>query len=253
MRSAVFIGIDLGWAARSPSGVAALRGDANAAHLLEIGTRSSDAQILEFILQHAADGPAIVAVDAPLQVPNEIGTRPGDRAISADFRRYQAGTYPANRRLLAENGVVRGEALVSALAPHGFAHREVIVPGHEGRQVLEVYPHTGMVGVFDLPRILRYKDKPRRSREERLSEWKRYQSLLLGLQTAEPALKGQQVWCDRDVSLLRGAPLKAYEDATDALFCAYIALFGFRWGPARCRSYGSLEEGYVFTPIPPNW
>lgn len=248
--SVTFIGIDLGWARKNPSGVAALRGTRAGAEVMEVSLLQTDDAIYEFIERHAGDGPAIVAIDAPLRVPNTTGMRLADREISRAFRPYHAGAYPANRSLPVFREGVRGEDLVSALQARGFVHTDQIEPGQPVRQVVEVYPHPALVAIFNLERILRYKYKRRRPREERLAEWHRYQAYLNSLVKADPILTGQTEWCSRNVDDLRGRRLDDYEDATDALFCAYIALYGYRWGDARCRTFGDIERGYIYTPVP---
>src|SRR5437868_246951 len=96
-----FIGIDLAWSPRNLTGAAVLRGDAGGADLIDHGLLGDDAAISAYIAQHAGEGPAIVAVDAPLWVPNETGRRPGEAEIGRAFARYQAGAHPANRSRLA--------------------------------------------------------------------------------------------------------------------------------------------------------
>ncbi len=74
----------------------------------------------------------MISVDAPLRVPNQTGGRACERELSASWRRYDAGPYYANRKNLALDGVVRGEALVIAFAEH-FGFREA----HPSVQVQE--------------------------------------------------------------------------------------------------------------------
>lgn len=248
--SVTFIGIDLAWSPRNLTGAAVLRGDANGAELIDHCLLGDDSAISAYITQHAGAGPAIVAVDAPLWVPNTTGRRPGEAEIGRAFARYQAGAHPANRSRLTFDGIVRGEALVAALAECGFEHAPDVVAGAPVRQVIEVFPHPAMVALFGLDRTLKYKAKPRRSAELRLSEWRRYQAYLDALALADPLLRGQAALTSQDVAALRGRRLKDYEDQVDALMCAYIALYAFRWGAARCRSFGTFEGGYIFTPVP---
>jgi predicted RNase H-like nuclease len=245
-----FIGIDLAWSPRNPTGGAIVRGDAEGGALVDSALLGDDAAIVEYIARHAGGGPAIVAVDAPLWVPNETGRRAGEAAIGRAFGRYQAGAHPANRQRLAFDGVVRGEALVASLAGLGFTHAPEVAAGVAVRQVVEVYPHPAMVALFGLARTLKYKAKPNRGVEERLSEWRRYQAYLDGLALADPPLRDQAALTAQDVAALRGRRLKDYEDQVDALMCAYIALYAFRWGAARCRVFGTQAEGYIFTPVP---
>lgn len=245
-----FIGIDLAWSTRNPTGVAVLRGDATGASLIDTRMLGGDDEIIDYIANYAGAGPCIVGIDAPLWVPNETGRRPGEAAIGAAFARYQAGAHPANRQRLAQNGVIRGEALVAALATLGFAHAPEIVAGAVMRQVIEVFPHPAMIAIFDLPRTLKYKVKPNRTREFLNSEWGRYQAFLRELNVGDPPLYDHEAFVSRDVAPLRGRALKSYEDQIDAVFCAYICLYGFRWGAARCRMFGTMEGGYIFTPVP---
>jgi predicted RNase H-like nuclease len=245
-----FIGIDLAWSPRNPTGAAVLRGNAHGADLIDYRLLGGDVPIVEYIQHYAGAGPAIVAVDAPLWVPNEAGRRPGEAAIGFAFARYQAGAHPANRRRLAFDGIVRGEALVAALAARGFVHAPEVAAGALVRQVVEVFPHPAMVALFGLDRTLKYKAKPGRGAAQRLEAWRRYQAHLDALFQADPQLRGQVALTAQDVAALRGRRLKDYEDQVDALMCAYIALYGFRWGAARCRMFGTFEGGYIFTPVP---
>jgi predicted RNase H-like nuclease len=245
-----FIGIDLAWSPRNLTGAAVLRGGMAGADLIDHGLLGDDAAVSAYIVRHAGDGPAIVGVDAPLWVPNETGRRPGEAEIGRVFARFQAGAHPANRSRLAFDGIVRGEALVAALAAHGFVHAPEVSAGLPVRQVIEVFPHSAMVALFGLDRTLKYKAKPRRSAELRLGEWRRYQAYLAGLAVADPPLRGQTALIGQDVAALRGRRLKGYEDQVDALMCAYIGLYAFRWGAARCRAFGSFDGGYIFSPVP---
>ncbi len=244
------IGIDLAWSPRNLSGLATLRGDQQKADLIDVRLVLTDQEIVEYVSEQAGSGTVIIAVDAPLWVPNQTGRRPAEAEIAQVFRRFQAGAHPANRGLLTYDGVIRGEVLVTALADLGIEHQAQIEAGIAVRQVIEVFPHAAMVGIFGLDRILRYKAKPKRTREERLQEWRRYQDLLLGLRHGDPILRGIEEICGEDVSRLRGRRLKDYEDRIDALMCAYTALYGFRWGMSRCRTFGSREAGYIFSPVP---
>jgi len=105
-----FCGLDLAWSRRNPSGgvVLALKGKRGVPVLWE-SSLGSDEEILEFILAGTKGEPALIAIDAPLVVPNQTGSRRCDRELSAVYRRAEAATYPANRRLLGPQ--VRGEEI----------------------------------------------------------------------------------------------------------------------------------------------
>ncbi len=249
-----YIGLDVAWSARNATGAATLRGGPDGAALVDAPVLLGGIDAIgAYVLAQAGSGPAIVAVDAPLWVPNATGQRAAEAELNATFRRYEAGAHPANRGLLArgEGGAVRGELLVALLAEHGFTPAAGISAGGAGRLITEVYPHPAMVALFNLERTLKYKLKPGRSEVVRLAGWAAYQAGLRGLATADPPLHGAPAVLNVDVSSLRGAALKRYEDRVDALFCAYIALYAHRWGAARCRTFGDLETGWILTPVPP--
>ena len=185
-----FIGIDLAWSPRNPTGAAVLRGTVGGADLIDYGLLGDDGSIIDYIARHAGEAPALVAVDAPLWVPNPTGRRPGEAEISRAFGCYQAGAHPANRSRLAFGGIVRGEALVAALGARGFVHAPEVVAEMPVRQVIEVFPHPAMVALFGLKRTLKYKAKSRRSADLRLSEWQRYQAYLAALVAAQPDRRG---------------------------------------------------------------
>mgnify|MGYP000125133586 CR=1 FL=1 len=257
MAQLICIGLDLAWSSRNPSGVATLQveiGDPDAqtltGRLLDSRILQTDPEIVDYIQAQAGGDPCLVAVDAPLRVPNLSGQRRAEAELNRVFRAYAAGAHPANRRLLEKNGQVRGETLVQALSHHGFREQASIERGSLARQITEVFPHSAMVSLFGLRRTLKYKARPRRSWPEREQAWQLYQQHLRSLTNADPALRGHETLLQVEVGSLRGHQLKNYEDQVDALLCAYIALYGFRWGSERCHSFGSLQEGHIFTPLP---
>lgn len=241
----VFIGIDLAWKASNPSGGAVIR---DGRLHVSTGNLGSNSEIIAFISEHLPQkGGAVVAVDAPLRVPNQTGSRPCDTALSADWRRFHAGALPANRARLAEDGVVRGEALVAALVRElRFAEAATIPRRSQARLVCEVFPHPAHISLFGLERILKYK---RGTVDERRGEMARYQQLLRGLRKASPPLKGtKKLLTGVEVADLRGRGLKEYEDTLDAITCAYVASYLWEYGPKAAVTYGSLSVGSILVP-----
>jgi predicted RNase H-like nuclease len=245
------IGLDLAWSPRNPTGAAVIRGDARGGALVDARLLGDLGEIVAYVARHAGDGPALVAVDAPLHVPNSTGRRPAEALLGQVFRAYDAGAHPANRGLPAFRSGVRGEQLVAALATLGIAHdRTTIEAGATTRQAIEIYPHPAMVALFGLEKTLKYKARPKRSLATRQAAWRTYRQHLAGLAHTDPPLYGLAAWLEVDVDQLSGRRLKDHEDQVDAIMCAYIALYAFRWGAARCRAFGTLEDGYIFTPVP---
>ncbi|HEY0601405.1 MAG TPA: DUF429 domain-containing protein [Herpetosiphonaceae bacterium] len=245
-----FIGLDLAWSSRNPTGGAVIEGEATSGRLTHTALLGSDDQVLRFVQEQAGDEPAIVAIDAPLSVPNQGGRRPAEVEITQMFARYHAGAHPVNRNRLARDGVVRGEALVEQLLKQGFEHRTEVTAQVPVRQIIEVYTHPAIVSIFDLQRIIRYKARPRRSHAERLAEFRVYQDRLRSLSQADPALVDTDELLSVDVGQLIKARLKDYEDILDGVMCAYIAQYLWRWGMTRAQVFGNLEQGYITSPVP---
>lgn len=227
-----------------------IEGDARRGQVLRTQLLGGDDEVIAFVRAWAGAQPALVAIDAPLRVPNETGRRPGEAEIGKAFARYQAGAHPANRARLAVNGVVRGEAIVAGLEELGFAHRAEVEAQVSVRQVIEVFPHPAIVSIFDLPRTIKYKARPNRSHEQRLEAFKQYCDHLRNLKHHDPALLDADELLDRDPAGMIKARLKDYEDLLDGLMCAYIAHYLWRWGMQRARVFGDFEGGYITTPVP---
>jgi predicted RNase H-like nuclease len=245
-QTATFIGLDLAWGERNPTGAAVIRDGRLVAWRHDLFALD---QIVDFVAAHLAlDAGTIIAVDAPLRVPNESGSRTCERALNREWASFQAGAHPANRRLLAPAGVVRGEILVEMLTQrHRFIESATIPRRSNDRLICEIYPHPAHISLFGLEKTLKYK----RGRVEiRRLELIRYQHYLRQLRKAKPALKKtKHLLVETDVSTLRGRELKAYEDLLDALSCAYVAYYLWWHGPQRARTYGTLSEGHIIVPI----
>jgi len=247
----IFIGIDLAWSPRNRSGGAIIR---DHQLLTTSGELGDNAAIVAFVAQALQPGEgAVIAIDAPLRVPNQTGTRPCDRALSAAWRAYEAGALPANRQLLAYDGEVRGEALVAHFTDEfGFCESAPIPRRGVARYLCEIFPHPAHVSLFQLPKTLKYKAKPGRTLAMRHVELERYQTLLATLATATPPLGGLDALLAQRPATLRGRALKAHEDTLDALTCAYTGLYLWHHGPAKTLVYGTVAAGHILTPpLPP--
>lgn len=247
-----FIGLDLAWSARNPTGAAVVEGDARGGALRTTQLLGGDDEVIAFVREQAAAAPTLVMIDAPLHVPNQSGRRPAEAEISRAFARYHAGAHPANRNRLAVAGVVRGETLVVRLEALGFTHQAEVVVQQPVRQIVEVYTHPALIAFFDLERIIQYKARPTRSHAHRLAEFTRYQDYLRALSTADPALRDTTALLAHDLNFPSKARLKDYEDLLDGVLCAYIGQYLWRWGMSRARVFGNMAEGYITTPVPPH-
>ena len=260
-----YVGIDLAWGDKNTTAVVVLEArEANdpaggATLLATAEALASDDDILAFVDAHDNGNGLLVAIDAPLIVPNVTGRRPCEAVLSACLAKVQAGPHPANRvRLATRNGTIRGERIAAALALRSLPQTpflETLPAGQPPRAVFEVFPHPAHVALFGLTKTLKYKAKPGRTIETRLAEFAHYTDLLRGLVAADPPLAlppESSAWLARDLPLLALTALKRHEDALDALTCAYVALYHHRWGSSgtdgRSVVVGDLASGYIVTP-----
>jgi predicted RNase H-like nuclease len=241
-----FVGVDLAWGPNGGTGICV----ASAGKVIRSSLVRSDDEIISWLKPHVA-GPCIVAVDAPLIVRNANGRRDCERLISHCFWRYHAGAHSSNLSLAAFRNGVRAERIAQALDldvdPY-FAPRAAV------RRVIEVYPHPAIVTLFGLERILKYKAKRRRGVEARREEFIALLSGLEGLRVADPAfdVTASPRWPSLHTGIATtssGAELDRLEDELDAYVCAYVAVYYWTHGSARCRVVGDTGSGYIVTPV----
>ncbi|QQG39501.1 MAG: DUF429 domain-containing protein [Candidatus Aenigmatarchaeota archaeon] len=241
----LFVGIDLAWSPKNGSGLAVMRSDGT---LQASAVLYSNEEVVEYVHAQVQQKNALVAIDAPLVVPNEEGRRVAEAIVGNLFRKYNAGAHPSNRKRLGQwGGRPRGEVITELLGKKGFVHDPFLRQHEESRKVFEVYPHPSMVVLFNLETVIPYKAKPKRSYESRWNAFVQYQKHMQSLGKANPpAVLGDIV--TKDVRAMKGNALKSYEDALDAIFCAYIAYY--YWSlPEKCAVLGTMKDGYILTPI----
>ena len=233
-----FVGIDLAWGEREPTGLAVLDADGQLVHVSAVRT---DDEIAERLAPYV-DGPCLVGVDAPLIVTNPTGSRPAEKQLSKDFRRFEAGTHPSNTsKPEFENGS-RGARICKRLG------LDMDPRSGRERRAIEVYPHPATVVLFGLSKTLKYKQKPGRDLAFLRSE---LLTLMTYVEQIVPSTGAWQTLRAQVEGASRKVDLRRVEDQVDAVVCAYVALFAERW-PDRTRVYGDFEHGYIVTPAIPD-
>ncbi|KUI37624.1 GTP pyrophosphokinase [Mycobacterium sp. IS-1496] len=227
-----FVGIDLAWGERSPTGLAVADSGGRLVHL---SAATTDTDIVARLAPYTA-GECLLAIDAPLVVTNASGNRPCEAALNRDFRAFEAGCHPSNTSHPWFATGSRGARLARAL----------------GRPAVEVYPHAATVALFGLPKTLKYKQKPGRDVAQLRGELLRLMSLVESLVGADPPLdvRHHAEWKGlRDAvgTATRKSQLRRAEDPVDAVVCAYVALFATR-RPTDVTTYGDDATGSIVTP-----
>ena len=246
-----FIGIDLAWSPRNPSGGAVLSEDGHV--LATASTLGGDSEVLAFVTgalpQHSS---GFVAIDAPLTVPNETGSRPCDRQVASVYGRYHAAPYPANRKNLNRYGGLRAETIRRRLQALGFRSDHAIRRQADTRQVIEVFPHPATVSLFQLSCTFKYKARSARTYELRWHELGRLRDHLASLCEAAPPLHLPPQLASLPIEGLRGRQMKEVEDLLDAIVCAYSALYAWHHGPRGYAIYGNTNQGSILVPMTPS-
>lgn len=249
-----FVGVDLAWGDRKPTGLAVLDDDG---HLVHVSAATTDEEIVEALAPYV-EGDCLVAIDAPLIVVNPKGNRPAEAALNKDFARFDAGAHPSNTGKREFRDQPRGARIAARLG------LDMNPRSGRSRRAIEVYPHPATVALFRLGRTLKYKHKPGRDLEHLRGELIVLLGLIEGLAASEPPLlvdgrPGDQAttspWRALRVAVetaKRKSDLRVVEDQVDAVVCAYIAMFSER-RPERTTTYGDFETGYIVTPtLPPD-
>jgi len=244
--TATYLGIDLAWAERARTGLAAL--DA-AGRLVASTSVVTDEAIAVFVATHVS-GPVIAAIDAPLVVPNEEGQRECERLLNAEFRAYDAGAHPANRGKPWLVPEPRGARLAHRF---GWSLDPALRPDGTRSMAIEVYPHPAMVTLFGLSSVIPYKDKRGRTLESRRAAFGELLDAMERVCGDVLQLAASERWVEirRAVAVARRPiDLRLVEDELDAIFCAYLA---WMWGTgdAQMRVLGDVERGYIVVPGPP--
>ena len=167
------------------------------------------------------------------------------------FGRYDAGAHSSNLSLPSFREGPRGARVA------GLMRLDVdpdFPPQVPVRRAIEVYPHPATVTLFGLSRILPYKQKPGRSAEDRRTAMLALMAHITSLATGTPPLTvaGCDDWdiAHRGVSTAQNhAELNRWEDAIDAVLCAYIGLHRWWHGDAESAVFGDAATGYIVVPL----
>ena len=247
-----FVGVDLAWGDRRPTGLAVLD---DAGRLVHVSAARTDDEIVATVAPYV-EHECLVAIDAPLIVKNPSGNRPAEALLNADFARYDAGAHPSNTGKPEFRQQPRGARIAARLG------LDMNPRSGRPRRAVEVYPHPATVALFRLGRTLKYKNKPGRDATQLRAELVVLLDLLESLADAENPLlvagpssdeAGSQAWRALRSAVEqaeRKSELRVVEDQVDAVVCAYIALFVTR-SPERTTTYGDFETGYIVTPTLP--
>jgi predicted RNase H-like nuclease len=233
-----FVGLDLASGDNNQTGVAAIDSDGR---LLHVGVAYDDESIASAIAQFVA-GDCLVAIDAPLIVPNSTGSRPCEQELNHHFEKFDAAARPASNDK-PEFKNPRGARLAATLG------LDTDPSSSSNRRAIEVLPEPASIVLFELDKTLKYKRGPFGVRQRELLK---LMTNIEDLDAATPRLRANRsvAWVElrrRVEAANRPGQLDRDEDPVDALLCAYVALYWYD-RPEDVTIYGDVAHGYLVTP-----
>lgn len=242
------LGIDAAWTANNPSGVALVRGkgkkwqclavapsyesfvalaDGRQVNWRENGFRGSSPNVSRMLVaaEKLAGRPVdLVTIDMPVSREKIASRREADDQVSREFGDRKCGAHSPSP---ARPGAL-GESLTRAFKSSGYNLVTDIIgkPSEAGKVLIEVYPHPALLSLLQAGQRVQYKVSKSLSYWQEASVPKRinnlleiYQAILEKLSERFSGLE-ELIRFDREITCL--AHLKKYEDALDALICAWV-------------------------------
>ncbi|MCD2137502.1 DUF429 domain-containing protein [Salinicoccus halitifaciens] len=237
-----YVGIDLAWTYKNETGICILDDAGRVVHLdAQVYTNK---ELLEIIKTHH-DGDMIIAVDAPLVVNNEGGSRGAEgEMMRAKINGHRLRAFNANRNyFLKVFGEIRGETLMHMIRDAIPDSR--IGFGHDGTSIVETFPTGIIAGLFPEIAPVKYKRKPKATAEETVLEMGRLLERFSRLKTREGDILDSRLSINE---ITTGASLKHLEDKVDAFLCAF-GMYAIHKGIAVERTFGTVDRGFITIPV----
>ncbi len=232
------LGVDLAWGYKNPDGICSISIKNGKARLEQIGLSKGDSQLTEWIQNYVNKGSVLAMFDAPLICLNKTGSRPVDRVFHRLFGKYKAGCYPVNQQLCK-----RPLKIGDRLNLDGFRiDWEIALSRERYLKACEVYPHVALIRWFNLPERIKYKKGNLVQKNRGFSELK---SLLFN------ALDSRFFAVDNlhlIQSLFDQPWSKNNEDQVDALICALIGYWHWKYQGELTEIIGDLDTGFIVIP-----
>jgi putative restriction endonuclease len=236
----MYLGVHLAWSEHSRTGLAAVD---SAGDLVDLWSATSDADIVDWV-EDVGDEGFLLGIDAPLVLRHQAGSRPCEQALELVFHQLHPAAYPANTHLRAFAGGVRPERLVTAL---GVDRR----PGSTAlRRAIEVYPEPSLIPLFELTDMPGFR---RGATSERVAALNKLFDLIEGLSSHDVPMRVETCsgWEEMRTfvdSANTHDELHEAVDLTDAILCAYVAMYADR-RPELTYTFGDADTGSIVSPV----
>lgn len=238
-----FIGIDLAWTYKNESGICVI--DESGEVLILESAVFSDEDIVN-IIKNYSDEVLHIAIDAPLVVNNETGSRQAERDLQRRrINGHRLFAFNSNRTFMtkAYKGI-RGEVLSNLIIEH--ISDISIGMNEQGSSIIETFP-TGIVsGLFPDIFPVRYKRKKGMTFEETVGQMK-LMTGRIGLFEHQNIISGFSEKLLVDETTITRKHHKHLEDKLDAVLCA-LGLYMIYKDMAEPRKFGTDKDGFILIP-----
>ncbi len=239
----IYVGIDLAWTKKRPSGLCILNDSGQILFWETALLRDKD---IVDVIQKYNDGTLQIAIDAPLVVPNENGSRPCDRL----FRKHRVhghalGIFVSNRAFLNKTyGMIRGELLTQTLLDNIPQCSLRANPTNTGSWIRAPFPPALVYGLFPALTPIEHKVKSKKPYAHYQNDMRRLlsfiYSILKELKNPSSVIEQVEEWRKE----INKKNHKHIEDAIDGFLCAY-GLYLMDRGQAEVVSFGDVENGFI--------
>lgn len=238
-----FIGIDLAWTYKNESGICVMdeRGE-----VLTLESQVFSDEDIVNIIKNYSDEILHIAIDAPLVVNNETGSRQAEGDLQrARINGHRLFVFNSNRTFLTKTfKSIRGEIL-SGLITENLPNVSIGM-NDQGSSIIETFP-TGIVsGLFPDIFPVKYKRKKGMTFEETVG-----QMVLLidriAVFESQNIIKGFSEKLRVDEVTITRKHHKHLEDKLDAVLCS-LGLYMIYKEMAEPRKFGTDEDGFILIP-----
>lgn len=238
-----FIGIDLAWTYKNESGICVI--DESGEVLVLESAVFSDKDIVNIIKTYS-DEILHIAIDAPLVVNNETGSRQAERDLQRGrIHGHRLFAFNSNRTFMtkAYKGI-RGEVLSNLIIEH--LPNISIGMNEQNSSIIETFP-TGIVsGLFPDIYPVKYKRKKGMTFEETIGQMK-LMTERIGLFEQQNIISGFSDKLIIDERTITRKHHKHLEDKLDAVLCA-LGLYLIHEKLAVPIKFGTDKDGFILIP-----